>query len=287
MLPTSLKRILATSISVMCAVSFTACGTAGSSGSTKSSASDTSNVLRVGTDPTVGLPYSSKTADQQDFRGIDVDLLRAVGKKLGKKVTVTSISFDALIPAIQSGRVDATAASMFDTKKRQKVVDFIDYYRTASGMIIAANASFVPDSIDDLCGHKVGAMRGAAEEAAAEEQSKKCTDAGKKALEIKQLPSWKDVSLAVKSGQIEVGLGDPGVWEYMQGQQPDVFKSVGKVFSPAYIGIAVAKDSKLTPQIKNALQELIDDGTYSKILAKYNLGNSQGKISTVTVNNGM
>ena len=49
-----------------------------------------------------------------------MDLARAIGKKLGKKVEIQNMGFDALIPALNSGNIDVAAAGMSITDERKR-----------------------------------------------------------------------------------------------------------------------------------------------------------------------
>lgn len=60
--------------------------------------------------------------------GFDIDLAQAVCDKLGYKMEVKNLGFDALIPALQSGQIDLIAAGMDATPERREQVSFTDVY---------------------------------------------------------------------------------------------------------------------------------------------------------------
>ena len=64
-----------------------------------------------------------------------MDLARAIGKQLGRKVEIQNMGFDALIPALNSGNIDMAIAGMSITPDRQKAVTFSDPYYT-SGLTV-------------------------------------------------------------------------------------------------------------------------------------------------------
>lgn len=68
--------------------------------------------------------------------GIDVDIAQAICDKLGMDLQVDNIEFDAIIPAVQSGRADIGIAGMTVTEERQQSVDFTDSYATSTQVII-------------------------------------------------------------------------------------------------------------------------------------------------------
>ena len=82
-------------------------------------------VLLVGTDSSFA-PFEFLAEDGKNFTGFDMDLIRAIGKELGYKVVVQNMGFDATVPALRTGIVDAVIAGMTINEKRKKFVDFSD-----------------------------------------------------------------------------------------------------------------------------------------------------------------
>jgi membrane-bound lytic murein transglycosylase MltF len=58
--------------------------------------------------------------ENDKYIGFDIDLANAIGEKMGTKVEVKSLGFDALIPALRSGQIDMIASGMDATPERQK-----------------------------------------------------------------------------------------------------------------------------------------------------------------------
>ena len=57
-------------------------------------------VLRVGTEP-VFAPFEFPKEGSKDLTGFDIELIEALGKKMGYKVEMVSMGFDALIPGAE------------------------------------------------------------------------------------------------------------------------------------------------------------------------------------------
>lgn len=68
--------------------------------------------------------------------GIDVDIIQAICDKLGMELAIDNIAFDAIIPAIQSGKADVGAAGMTVTEDRLQNVNFTDTYAISTQVII-------------------------------------------------------------------------------------------------------------------------------------------------------
>ena len=56
-------------------------------------------------------------------------MAEALGYVLGMKVQIVNTPFDSMIPSLQAGRADFLISDMLDTKKREQIVDFVDYPR--------------------------------------------------------------------------------------------------------------------------------------------------------------
>ena len=74
-----------------------------------------------------------------DIVGIDADIAQAICDELGYELEIKDMEFDAIIPAIASGKADFGAAGMTVTEDRLKNVDFTDSYATAKQVIIVKN----------------------------------------------------------------------------------------------------------------------------------------------------
>lgn len=289
------KLVKVSAVLVASAVLATACGGNSDSGTAAGGGSEStaeglpervaeSGVLRVGSDATIGLPWVSLSEDQQEIVGLDADIARAIAEELGVEAEVTNIGFDSLIASLQADRVEMTISTMLDTEARRESVDFIDYYLTGSGMMVRPDEPSPPETLADLCGERVGALRGSAEALSAEAQSQDCEQAGEPPLDIQVFPSFRDESTALDSERIDVALGEPAQWQYLEAQQPDKFMSTGEVFNAGLVGIAVPKGDPFAEVVREALQEIIDNGTYAEILEEYGVGD--GAVEEATINAG-
>ena len=73
--------------------------------------------------------------------GIDAMIAQAVCDKLGYKLVIDNMKFDAIITAVQKGKADFGMAGMTVTEERLKEIDFTDTYTTATQVIIVKDDS--------------------------------------------------------------------------------------------------------------------------------------------------
>ncbi|MBN9181838.1 MAG: ABC transporter substrate-binding protein [Microbacterium sp.] len=234
--------------------------------------------LTVGIDATYA-PNEYKDADGNPI-GWDVDLANAIGAKLGVTVEYTISKFDNIIPSITGGRYDLGVSSFTDTVEREKQVDFVNYYN--AGVLWAAQKGKTVDP-DNACGLKVAVEAGTYEDTdELPAKSKTCTDAGKQAIQVLKFDGQDQATNALVLGQVDAMSADSPITEYAISKQSDKIEAAGKTFDIAPYGIAVNKGAPLTDVVKNTLQALIDDGTYTKILEKW--GVQDGGVTAADVN---
>jgi len=214
--------------------------------------------------------------------GMDAELAKALGEVMGLKVDVVNATFDSIIPGLASGKYDLGMSSFTDTKQREKSVDFVTYFSAGTSFFVKASGGPSINSLDDLCGHHASVEKGTTEQDDATGQDKKCKDAGRPGIDIQVYPDQNATNLALSSGRADVSLADSPVADYAVKQSNGQFKISGKPYGVAPYGIAIPKGNGMSKPILDALKELIKDGTYAKILAKW--GISDGAISNPQVN---
>lgn len=240
--------------------------------------------VRSSGDLTVGGSLTYPSAQFKDAAGNpvgwEIDLVHALGTVLGLKVDFTNATFSNILPSVSGGRYDIGIASFTDTAVREKQVDFVDYYSSGIRWATRPGEKVNPA---DACGLRVGAGAGTTEllqELPA--KSKACTAAGKKPIQIMTYESSGSAVSALTLGQIDAYSADSPTVDYALLQAHGKIVPAGGSFDTSPYGIAIQKGSPLVPVIKNAVQTLIDDGVYGKILKKWEV--QDGAITTVAVN---
>jgi polar amino acid transport system substrate-binding protein len=299
-------------IAVAGAMLLTACGDQTKSGPDKPSASATAvakaplfdqlpkdvqdkGTVKVGSDiayaPVEFKDASGKTA------GIDPDLADALGKQLGVKFEFENGTFDTLLTGLRAKRYDIAMSAMTDTKDRQngvdgdtgkKVgegVDFVDYFTAGVSIYTQKGKDQGITGWADLCGKKIVVQRGTVSDDLAKAQVKKCP-AGKK-LSIEEFDTDQEAQTRLRSGGADAGSSDSPIAAYAvktSGGGND-FQLVGKDVEAAPYGIAIAKgNDQLSKAVQSAMNAIIKNGEYAKVLAKW--GAESGAVKEATINGG-
>ncbi len=79
--------------------------------------------------------------------GIDMDIVKAIGDKLGMQVKIEDIEFDSIINAVDSHKADLGIAGMTMTEERLKSINFSNSYATSKQVIIVNNGKTAGSSL--------------------------------------------------------------------------------------------------------------------------------------------
>ncbi|HET9104572.1 MAG TPA: ABC transporter substrate-binding protein, partial [Solirubrobacteraceae bacterium] len=206
--------------------------------------------------------------DGKTVVGMDADLAKALGALMGLKVDVVNATFDTIIPGLAAGKYDLGASSFTDTKAREKVVDFVDYFQAGTSFFTKASGGAAVTNLASLCGKTVSVESGTTEETDAKAQSAKCH--GSK-VTVLVFPTQNAANLALSSGRAVVSMADSPVAAYQVKKSNGEFKLVGQSFANAPYGLAIPKQLGLTKAVLAGVKALMSNGTYTKILTKWGL----------------
>ena len=208
--------------------------------------------------------------------GIEPEIWAAAGDLMGVTVKPTTVAFDAIVPALQSQRYQASFAGFWITDERTKAVDMVSFFQSGSQYLVRSDDTKGPvNSFSDLCGRSVALQSGSYEMTYAEDAGKECAAAGKPAVNIQGYKTQDQATLAVTSGRADAtGMGAE-VAGYIAQQSKGKLKTAGNVFHTVEGGIALPKGSKLSTAFQAAFNKLISNGKYNEIFAKWGLDSAK------------
>jgi polar amino acid transport system substrate-binding protein len=244
----------------------------------------------VASNPLTNPPVAFLGTDGKTLNGVTPDLASALEPILGVKFKWINTPFSGLIPGLQADKFDVIWGSVTDTKDREKVLDFVDYQSEGARLMVAkANPKKVVD-ITSLCGMNAGALSGSVQIDLLNQQSTKCTAAGKGAIKVVVYPQLPEAELALRSAKIDAffaGLGSADYHARAEGNG-QLYAAIGPTYSPQIVGMGMRKnDGQLAQAMQGAIKELVDNGTYATILAKYGYQSLALKADQVTINGGI
>ncbi|MGX7417974.1 amino acid ABC transporter substrate-binding protein/permease [Carnobacterium gallinarum] len=230
--------------------------------STTEAHAETKEKYIIGTDVTFA-PFEFQDANN-NFVGIDMDLLKAIAKDQGFEVEIKPLGFNAAVQALQANQVDGVIAGMSITNERKQSFDFSTPY-FESGVVMAVSESNNDiKSYKDLKGKTVAIKTGT--EGATFANSIK----DKYGFNIATFDDSANMYEAVKAGSADAAFEDYPVMAYAITQNAPL-KLVGEKEKGGQYGFAVnkGKNQELLTKFNNGLTNLKNDGTYQKITEKY------------------
>lgn len=100
-------------------------------------------------------PFFAKDASGK-WQGWEIDLMDAVCAEMKEKCSIVELSWDGLIPALQTKKFDVIWSSMSNTEERQKIIDFTDKYYNTPSKLIGAKGEKAGATAEDVKGKTIG-----------------------------------------------------------------------------------------------------------------------------------
>lgn len=223
------------------------------------------DVLVVGTESTFK-PFEFRN-EANEIVGFDMDMISIIAEKLGKKVEIVDMAFDALIPSLLTGKIDIIAAGMSATPERAKRVAFSQvYYRTPDGFTVKADRNDI-SSLEDTKGKVVAVQLGTIQDVFFSKMG---------GVEIKRYQKTDDAFREVLLGRADLACVDGTVTKDNLSSNKDY---IGKLkiafFHPTSDnGMAFAmslKDPVLRDKFDEALGEITSGKQYGELKQKWNI----------------
>ncbi|GCB44956.1 ABC transporter substrate-binding protein [Streptomyces sp. NL15-2K] len=240
--------------------------------------------LRVGS--SIGFPpgaYYPNGADKAPA-GQDIDIADAAAKVLGVKLERQDASFETILPALGSGKYDFGTGNFGVTSDRLKTIDFVTYINDGQGFAVKKGNTALGTKVTDLtqlCGLTIGTGAGTTFESTLTARKGVCAKAGKKPYDVKVYSENGATLTALQQGRIDVIMSTINGLRYQAARPASQTTFLGE-FHRLDVGFAFKKGSPLTKAFQAAVNELIEDGTYARILKKW--GTSASAIETSRIN---
>lgn len=273
------KQLLAVAMAALMAASLAGCGSS-STGSTTAAAETTvaaadteadtaaaetaaeaetkaaGGVLTMGTNAEFP-PYEFREGDK--IVGIDAEIAQAIAEQMGMTLQIEDMSFDAIIPAVTSGKIDFGAAGMTVTEKRKESVDFSDTYATSTQVIIVKNESDIKNQ-EDLKNKLIGVQLGTTGDILVGDIEGAKIERYNKGMEAVQ---------SLTQGKVDAVVIDGATAEAFVSKNEGI-KILEEKMSDEEYAIAVKKgNTELLENMNAAIKELKESGKLDEIVAKY------------------
>ncbi len=191
--------------------------------------------------------------------GYDVEIAKKIAEGLGRKLVISKIEWDGLIPAVNAEKIDAVIAGMSPTEERKVSVDFSDiYYESDLVIVVKADSEYAKaESIQDFSGAKITAQLNTFHYSVIDQ-----IEGVDKQTAMESFPA---MIVALSSGKIDGYISErPGAISAMESNPDLTFVSFteGKGFEASPEDVAIAVALKKGNQDMAAINEIL--GTITK-----------------------
>jgi cystine transport system substrate-binding protein len=241
------RTLLALAAALLAAVSLTGCGGGGDA-----------NTLRVGTEGTYS-PFSYQGPDG-NLTGYDVEVVQAVGAKLGRQVEFVQTPWDAIFAGLEAERFDLVANQVTITDERRTRYDLSEPYTVSEGVIVTRADETAITSLADLRGRTTA-------QSATSNWAEVAREAG---ANVEAVEGFVQAVQLLKDGRVDATVNDTlAVAEYQKARGDAGVKIAGTTGDTSEQAFAARKDSGVIADVNRALGELRADGTLARISDKY------------------
>ena len=195
---------------------------------------------------------------------------------------VDSVKKDDKIAAMLPQKIAESGKLTVGMEMTYAPAEFVSYYKAGSMWVVKKGN---PDKVDakNLCGTKIAVQVGTTQEEDANKIKEQCAADGKAAVEVMPSKQQTDAATNVVTGKADVFYADSPVAGYAISQTDGQLEELGEVEGTIKQGIAIKKgDTQLAEAVQAAMQHLMDDGTYMKILKAW--GVESGALDKAEIN---
>ena len=195
--------------------------------------------------------------------GFDVDLISGLGRHLGVAVRYVPLAGAARVTAVQTGRVQITAATLTPTDMRNRLVDFSSsYLRDAQRLLVRRDSEI--RGAESLSGLRVGVARGSTTETILRQVAPD-------AIQVAYGTS-REALPALVTGRIDAIASDTSILEGLRGLlgDPDRLRIEGAPLSQESYALALPKgDHRWRELVDDYLRQVKTDGRWEEMARRW------------------
>ncbi|MCX4822073.1 ABC transporter substrate-binding protein [Streptomyces sp. NBC_01142] len=231
--------------------------------------------LKLGASADASPPLGFYATDDETRIGSEIDIATLVADVLGLKADFEAVSWENLFVGLDSSKFDAVFSNVTVTEERKEKYDFATYRLDDVAFEARKGSHWQVNGPKDVAGKTISVSSGTNQEKILIDWSEQNEKAGRKPVDIKYFQKDTDYYLALQSGRIDAHLGpNPSAAYHVAsaGQTEIVGKiSGGGDLVQGKIAATTKKDSGLVAAYAAAIDHVIEDGSYAKVLKRWGL----------------
>jgi polar amino acid transport system substrate-binding protein len=269
-----MKKLLAILLTVIIAVSLTACAP---DTTNKLEAIKSKGTITVYTDPNFA-PF--EFAGEAGPAGVDIEIAYAIAEKIGVTAQFVEAKFDSIIMGVKGGKGDIAISGFTITDERKESVDFSKPYVNSVQYLIIPEGSGLK-TMEDLAGKKVGVAKGYTGQLLMDEEvGEKGILAGTGTV-VNVYNGAIEAVLDLKVGRIDAVVMDEFVAKALIGKNEGLVAAPlsyanGDIAEEEY-GVVIPKGNpELAAVIDSVIDELVSAGKIEKWIVNFSVDEADG-----------
>ncbi|WP_406241341.1 ABC transporter substrate-binding protein [Streptomyces anulatus] len=231
--------------------------------------------LRLGASAEAVPPLGFYATDDRTRIGSEIDIATLVADTLGLKPEFEQVSWENLFVGLDSSKFDGVLSNVTVTEERKEKYDFATYRLDNIAFEAKKGSGWKVKEPADVAGKTISVSSGTNQEKILVEWSEKNVEAGREPVDIKYFQKDTDYYLALQSGRIDAHLGPSPVAAYhvaSAGQSEIVGQLSGASGGlQGKIAATTKKGSGLVEAYAAAIDHIVRDGSYGKVLERWGL----------------
>ncbi|GAA2242717.1 ABC transporter substrate-binding protein [Streptomyces amakusaensis] len=220
-------------------------------------------------------PLTFHASDNKTVIGVEPDIAHLVADVLGLEPRMNSVSWENIFVGLDSAKYDVGFSNITDTEERKEKYDFATYRKDNLGFAAKKGSGLKIAGPKDVAGRTIAVSSGTNQEKLLVEWSAEAVKAGLKPVDIKYYQSESDTYLALQSGRIDLFLGPHPTAAHQaattgRSEVVGTYSGAGATLQ-GLIAATTKKDSGLVEPLADALNEVIRNGAYAKVLKRWGL----------------
>ncbi|MFD6418252.1 ABC transporter substrate-binding protein [Streptomyces sp. NPDC060194] len=231
--------------------------------------------LRLGASADASPPLGFYATDDKTRIGTEIDIATLVADTLGLEIEFEAVSWENLFVGLDSGKFDAVFSNVTVTEERKEKYDFATYRLDNLAFEAKKGADWKVDDYEDVSGRTIAVASGTNQEKILLDWSERNEKDGREGVDIKYFQKDTDYYLALQSGRIDAYLGPSpsAAYHVASAGQSEIIGNLsgGGEEVQGKIAATTKKDSGLVKAYAGALDHVIEDGSYGKVLGRWGL----------------
>lgn len=228
-----------------------------------------SGVLRIAS--TFGYPPDEYYGANNTPTGISIDLGNAVAGALGLKAEFINVAFDSILVGLLAGRYDTVIGAMSATPERVQQFNMVTYQNAGAALLVSGGNPKHIEGLGNLCGLTVALLKGSHYIPILQGKSQAdCVSKGKSPFKLNIYDGSADYFQAVASQRADATYTGFEAAKYAADNSGGKLTFIDKLYPDIPYGAPFTKQNlQLAKAVQVAFTQIINNGTYAKIMAKW------------------